>query len=389
MARSSEASRRTFLSSTGALGAGLWASSFLRADDGPPLAPPDKQPPDLTLPESPQKTVGWAIVGLGKLALEEVMPAFAHCKLSRPTALVSGHPDKAKRVAEFYGIKQQNIYNYDNYDKLAENEDVDVIYIILPNNMHAEYTIRGHQAGKHVLCEKPMAVTVKESEQMIAAAKKAERKLMIAYRLRYEPYNKKVIELCKEQHFGKLRSISASNCQVVQAPNIRLSKQLGGGPLGDIGVYCLNACRYVTGEEPVEVTAFEHWDKSNPRFREVPQSVAFTLRFPSGILASCDCSFDAAESRRYRVHCEEGSIELDPAFSYRGLQLFTHTGGKRTEMLLGQVNHFAAEMEHFSECVLADKSPRTPGEEGLADMRIMAAIEESARGGNSVKLKRT
>jgi len=386
MARSPEASRRTFLGSAGAVGAGLFAASLLRAEDAPPLAPPDKQPPDLELPEPPKKTVGWAIVGLGKLAVEEVLPAFAHCKLSKPTALVSGHRDKAEQLARFYGINEKHIYDYDNYDQLADNPDVDVIYNILPNSMHAEYTIRGHQAGKHVLCEKPMAANVKECEQMIAAAKKFDRKLMVAYRLRYEPYNKKVIELCEQKHFGPIRSISASNCQVVQAPNIRLSKNLAGGPLGDIGIYCLNACRYVTGEEPIEVTAIEHWDKSDPRFREVPQSVAFTLKFPSGIIANCDCSFDATESRRYRVQCQEGYIELDPSFSYRGLRLFTSTGGKQTEHQLGQVNHFAAEMEHFSECIRSNKQPRTPGEEGLADMRVIAAIEEAARSGKTVKL---
>ena len=376
--------RRTFLAATGA---GLLVSTAMPAND-PPLAPPDKQPPDLKLPEPPPKPAGWAVVGLGKLALEEVMPAFALCKRSKPVALVSGHPDKAKKVAAAYGLDPKNIYDYQGYDALKDNPAVDVVYVILPNSMHAEYTIRGHKAGKHVLCEKPMAATAAECEQMIAAARAAKRKLMVAYRLRYEPFNRKAIELCRGGEVGELRSITASNCQVVQAPNIRLSKELAGGPVEDIGIYCLNACRYLTGEEPVEVTAVAHRPADDPRFREVPASVAFTLRFPSGVVATCDCSFDAAESRRYRAQGAGGFVQMDPAFPYRGLRLTVHKGGKGCELKLEEVNHFAAEMDHFSECVLDGKEPRTPGEEGLADVRVIEAVAEAARTGKAVKIGR-
>lgn len=357
-----------------------------------PLAPPDRQPPKLALPEIPKRKVGWAIVGLGQLALEEIMPAFAEAKWSEPVALVSGHPEKAKRVAEAYGIRPESIYNYENYDRLAEDKRVEVIYIVLPNSMHAEFTIRGLRAGKHVLCEKPMAVTVAESEQMIAAAKEAGRTLGIAYRLHSEPLNMKVMELCASKAFGKIMTFESSNCQNVEAPNIRLSGKLGGGPVGDVGVYSINAARYVTGEEPAEVTAMAHHPADDPRFREVPGSVAFTLRFPSGVLAHCDCSFATSESRRYRVHCTEGWIEMDPAFSYRGLRLRTKRGdakrgnAEHAEHLLEQVDHFAAEMDHFSDCILNETTLRTPGEMGLADMRVVAAIDEAARTGRAVKI---
>ncbi|WP_439621618.1 Gfo/Idh/MocA family protein [Gemmata sp.] len=376
--------RRAFL----AAGATLLASSAVNADD-PPLAPPDKQPPDLKLPDPPPKKLGWAVVGLGKLALEEVMPAFAACRQSRPTALVSGHPDKAKRVAAAYGVDPKKIYDYGNYDRIADDPAIDIVYIILPNSMHAEYTVRGLRAGKHVLCEKPMAVTAAECEQMIAAGKDAKRKLMVAYRLRYEPFNQAAIELCrKERAVGAIRTIAASNCQDVTAPNIRLSKALGGGPVEDIGIYCLNAARYLTGEEPAEVTAVAHRPKDDPRFREVPESVAFTLRFPSGVIANCDCSFAAAESRRYRVHGADGFVDMDPAFSYRGLRLSVLKGDRKSELKLTEVNHFAAEMDHFSECVAADRPPRTPGEEGLADVRVIEATAEAARTGRAVAVKR-
>lgn len=400
--------RRDFLANsalgTGVLASGLLAagptgSRIVAADETParapagraaaagdvPLAPPDKQPPNLKLPEVVTKNVGWAIVGLGQLALEEILPAFAEAKYAKPAALVSGHADKAKQVAAAYDIDSKSIYNYENYDQIAENKDVDVIYIVLPNSMHAEYTIRGFKAGKHVLCEKPMAASVEECQRMIEAGRAAKKQLMIAYRLRYEPFNKKAIEICREE-LGPIKTFAAGNGQDVKAPNIRLSAKLAGGPVGDVGVYCLNAARYCLGEEPIEVSAMEHWPKDDPRFREVPESVAFTLRFPSGAIAHCDCSFGSAENRFYRVLGTKGHIEMSPAFSYNSLQLSQtdETGTKRLKFK--EVNHFAAEMDHFSECVLSDKDCRTPGEEGLADMRVIEAIHEAAKTGKTVRV---
>ena len=181
-------------------------------------------------------------------------------------------------------------------------------------------------------------------------------------------------------NLGAIKTFSSSNCQITTAPNIRLSADLGGGPVGDVGIYSINAARYVTGEEPVEVTAMAHRPADHPRFREVLESIAFTLRFPSGVLAHCDCSFGTAVSRRCRVHCTEGIIDMDPAFDYRGLRLrVKETKGQGgdtldAEMLLQGIDHFAAEMDHFCDCVLNGKDPRTPGEEGSADMRVIAAV---------------
>jgi len=303
-------------------------------------------------------------------------------------ALVSGHPDKAKKVAAAYDIDPKAIYTYENYDTLKDNPAVDVIYIVLPNSMHAEFTTRGVKAGKHVLCEKPMAASVAECEGMIAAAKAAKRKLMIAYRLRYEPFNMKAIELVRGGEIGKLKSITASHCQNTEAPNIRLSRELAGGPVGDVGIYCLNACRYLTGEEPTEVTAIAHQPKDDSRFKEVPESVAFTLRFPSGVIATCDCSFGTDESRRYRALGADGFLQLDPAFPYHGLRLTVQKSAKISEYKLEEKNHFAGEMDHFSECVLDGKDPRTPGEEGLADVRVIAAIEEAWKTGKAVAVSK-
>ncbi|MBE2281952.1 MAG: Gfo/Idh/MocA family oxidoreductase [Prosthecobacter sp.] len=358
----------------------------------PALAPPDKQPQNLQIPQKPTKQLGWAIVGLGELALGEVLPAFGECELSKPVALVSGHPDKARRVADFYGIERNAIYNYDNYDRLADDPRVDVIYIILPNSMHAEYTIRGLKAGKHVLCEKPMATSPDEARQMIAASKEAQRHLMIAYRLHYEPFNQRAMEICKSGALGKIRTFASTNGQNVKAPNIRLSARLGGGPLGDVGVYSINAARYTLGEEPVEVFAVAQQPKDDPRFREVPESVAFTLRYPSGALAHCDCGFGMTESRFYEVHGTEGTLRMQPAFSYRGLRLHVRDseakGGtdESRELLLEPKNHFSQEMDHFSQVVMNNETCRTPGEMGLADMVIIEALERSLKTNAPVRL---
>jgi predicted dehydrogenase len=256
--------------------------------------------------------------------------------------------------------------------------------------MHAEYTIRALKAGKHVLCEKPMAVTVAECEEMIAAAKAANRTLGVAYRLHYEPMNLAVMKMCKERVLGKIKTFRSANYQDVKAPNIRLSGALGGGPVGDLGVYCINAARYTTGEEPVEVFAFAHSPKDDPRFREVPETVSCTLRFPSGVLGQFECSFGSGHSQRYRVLCEKGYIEMDPAFPYTNLQLRAQTdkgeGAELTQYPMPPVNHFTAEFDGFSKCLIDGKKPPTPGEEGLADMRVVVAIAESIKSGMPVKI---
>jgi predicted dehydrogenase len=357
-----------------------------------PLAPPDQQPPNLQLPKVHEQKLGWAVVGLGQLALGQIMPAFGQCELSEPRALVSGHPDKARHVARAYGIDQDAIYNYDNYEKIASDDRIDVIYIALPNSMHAEFTVAALKAGKHVLCEKPMATSIADCQRMIETADEQDRRLMIAYRLHYEPFNRRVIEMCKQKRFGELKTFSGSFCIGVQAPNIRLSEKLGGGPVGDVGVYPINASRYVTGEEPVEVFAQAHQPNDDPRFREVPESVSCLLKFPSGVLANLDCSFGTHRSDFYRVACADGTIELSPAFSYNGQTLKTHqrsASSKKPIVVnheLTEVNHFASEMDHFSRCILNGDAPRTPGPEGLADMRILAAMDQSIRENQPVQV---
>jgi len=346
------------------------------------------QVPDIPLPELPGKKLGWAVVGLGRLGVNQILPAFASSKRSRIVALVSGRPEKARHFAQLYGVDAKNIYDYDNYDTIAKNPAIDVVYVVLPNSMHPEYTIRALKAGKHVLCEKPMANTPQECEQMIAAAKAASRKLMIAYRLRYEPFNQTLIKTARDSaEMGPTRLIVAEAGFPIGDPGQwRLKRKMaGGGSLMDIGIYALQAARYLSGEEPVEVDAMLHSTPGDPRFVEVEENVTFKLRFPSGILANCVSSYGVGVNR-FRVLKPGGAAELEPALSYNGLRMRVFRGNGVEERPQRVVDHFAAEMDHFSECVVNGTEPLTPGEEGLRDSRIMTAIYEAAQSGKVIKL---
>jgi predicted dehydrogenase len=340
-----------------------------------------------------EQRVGFALVGLGRLALGELLPAFAQCKLSRPTALVSGDRAKAEKVAQQYQIGPEHIYDYANFDRIRDDASVDAVYVVLPNGMHAEYTMRAARAGKHVLCEKPMANSVEECRQMIDASASAQKLLMVGYRMQYEPFNREVIRMARGGELGKLRNFVSSNAQLQKNPNEwRLKRALsGGGPLTDIGIYCLNAARYLTGEEPVEVTALAHSTPGDPRFREVEEQIDFTLRFASGVLASCASSYSVYSSKSYRLMGESGWAELDPAYPYRGQRLRVarpaQDGPEQVvEPKIQGQNHFALEMDHLAQCVREKRRPHTPGEEGMQDVRLIAAIYEAARNGHAVQL---
>ncbi len=343
---------------------------------------------ELVVPDPPGKKLGWAVVGLGSLTINQILPAFAKCDKSKVVALVSGHPDKANKLAPRYGVNPKNIYNYQNYDSIKDNPEVDVIYIVLPNGMHAEYTIRGHQAGKHVLTEKPMANTPAECQQMIEAARKADRKLMVAYRCRYEPYNQEAIRIARSKDLGPTQMILADTGFKMGDPTQwRLNNALaGGGSMMDIGIYSLNASRYLSGEEPTQVNAMMYSAPGDPRFKEVEENVIFQLHFPSGILANCSSSYGYFHQSRYCVVGTEGRLKMDPATWYSGNRLKVERDNKIEEIELPERDHFAAEMEHMSDCVMQNKEPLTPGEEGLRDLKIIAAVYEAAKTGKTVTL---
>lgn len=347
---------------------------------------PAKEPP---LP--PDRKLGWAVVGLGKFATQQIIPSFGECKQSKLVALVSGDRAKAERYAEQYGVNPKSIYNYENYDSIRNNPEVDIVYIILPNGLHAEYSIRGARAGKHIMCEKPMANTVEECQAMINACKQANRKLMTAYRAQYEPYNLEAIAIAQKKQLGQLKAIVADHGRNLDpkdpADVWRMNKKLaGGGSLFDIGIYSLQAARYITGEEPTEVCAMMHSTPNDPRFKEVEENVNFILRFPSGVLANCTSSYGYSDTKRFQVLGSEGTLELNPATDYYQHRLFVEREQAREERKIQELNQFALEMDHLSECVMQNKQPKTPGEEGLQDVKLMLAIYEAAKTGRTVKL---
>ncbi len=352
----------------------------------------DRPSPPPPAPLPPEKRVGFALVGLGRLSLEQLLPAFAECRQARPVALVSGTPDKARIVAEQHGIRPDALYDYGSFDRIRDNPEVQVVYIVLPNGLHHEFTLRAARAGKHVLCEKPMANTAAEAAEMVQACAAAKVKLMVAYRCQYEPYNRQATDLLRSGELGRPRFIEAVNTQVQgEIDQWRFKKALaGGGALPDIGLYCLNSARFYSGEEPVEVFARIDNPKNDPRYHEVEESMAFMLRFPSGLIANCACSYGAHESKDLRVRLEKGWIDVENAFAYEGQSMRVARRAGRAEgieeLRLSQKNQFAAEIDHMAECVLTGRTPRTPGEEGLQDHRIMEALYRSAETGQPVAL---
>jgi len=344
-------------------------------------------------PQAPSKRTGFAIVGLGNLVLGQVLPAFGKSQYARPVALVSGDAEKARKVAEQYAIDPKNIYNYDNYDEMRNNPDIDAVYIALPNSMHHEFTIRAAQAGKHVLCEKPMANSVRECEEMIKACKDAGRKLMIAYRIQYEPNNRLAMKWTREKKYGRARVIEMYNGQNIGDPRQwRLKKSMsGGGAMPDVGIYCLNTCRFLLGEEPQTVFASTYSTPGDERFTEVEESMMFQLQFPGGTIASCATSYGVHASRNYRVLADNGGYYgLDPAFSYEGLKMnVNYSEGKEhwdAHPSVGAHDQFTLELDHMAQCIQQDKAPYTTGEEGMQDMRIIEALYLSAAERRPVEL---
>jgi predicted dehydrogenase len=330
--------------------------------------------------QAPTRKTGYCVIGLGRIA-GHFMPGVLNTTNSRITALVSGHRDKAERIAAQYGIPQSSIYNYDNFDEIARDPAIDAVYVALPNSMHAEFTLRAAKAGKHVLCEKPMSTNVADAERMIAACKAANVKLMIAYRCHYEPTNLKAVKLIRDGALGQVQAIESAFGFNIGKGEWRIDKKLaGGGPVFDVGIYSLNACRYLTGEEPAHLSAYASTIDHDGRFNEVEENVSWIMKFPSGILASCSTTYGAGMEGFYRVHGSKGWLQVDEAFSYSGLRLRAEFSGTKLDELnpARDPSHFQAEAEHFSHCIQNGLEAKSPGEEGLRDMRYITEIYRSA-----------
>jgi predicted dehydrogenase len=332
--------------------------------------------------QEPARKLGVALVGLGKYSTDQLAPALQETQRCKLVGIVTGSPDKAEEWKRKYNIPEKNVYSYQNFDSIKDNPAIDIVYVVLPNSMHAEYTIRAAKAGKHVICEKPMAVSVKECEDMIQACKSADRLLSIGYRLHFEPYNLTMTELAAKKTHGAVKVITAKDGMDIEAGVWRLDKKLaGGGPLMDVGIYCVQGALYTVGKNPIAVTAKEGPKTDMKRFSQVEQSLSWKLEFPGGIVANCECSY-AEEMNLLRADAERGWFELKPAYGYKDLKGETNLG----KLNIAQVNQQALQMDDFANCVLQKKKSKVPGEMGLRDVRILTAIYEAARTGKRVEL---
>jgi glucose-fructose oxidoreductase len=311
------------------------------------------------------------------------MPAFAHAKRnSRLVAVVSDDPTKRRALSRLYRLEAA--YSYDEYDECLEQ--VDAVYIALPNSMHAEYTVRAAEAGVHVLCEKPMAVTVEDCERMIDACDRHNVKLMIAYRLHFEEINLKAVDLVRRGRIGDPKFFSSSFSMTVRPGDIRTKKDMGGGTLYDIGVYCINAARYLFRAEPKEVMAISV-NSGTAKLNQVDESTGALLRFDRERVAAFVTSFNAADVASYRIVGTKGQLHVDPAYEYaEGLAYEMTVNGKSTRKRIGKRDQFAPELLYFSDCILKNRVPEPSGEEGLQDVRIVQALYESAETGKAVSI---
>jgi predicted dehydrogenase len=325
--------------------------------------------------------VRYAVVGLGHIAQVAMLPAFAHARNSRLTAVVSGDRAKRREIARRY---RAAAFGYDDYEACLEQ--VDAVYIALPNSQHAEYTIRAARAGVHVLCEKPMAVTADECERMIAACARHRVKLMIAYRLHFEEINLKVVDLVRTGKIGAPKFFNSSFSMTVRRGDIRTKQAFGGGSLYDIGVYCINAARYLFRAEPKEVVAVSV-NSGVKALAEIDESTAAILRFDGERVASFVTSFNSGSVAEYRIVGTKGDIHVDPAYEYaEGLGYTLTVDGKSQRKTIGKRDQFAPQLLHFSDCILRDRTPEPSGEEGLQDVRIVQALYESAETGKAVAI---
>jgi len=329
------------------------------------------------------KAVRYAVVGLGYISQVAVLPAFAHArKNSRLVALVSDDPAKLQQLGRKYGVDA--LFTYERYDDCIQSGQVDAVYIALPNDMHREYTERAAKAGVHVLCEKPMAVTENDCRSMMQAAGQSDVRLMIAYRLHFEQANLRAAEIAASGKLGDVRSFNSTFTMQVQKGNIRLQRERGGGTLYDIGIYCINAARYLFKDEPVEGVAWAA-AADQKRFEEVEEMTSVILRFPGERLASFICSFGAADISRYEVIGTKGSLAVEQAYEFSSdIRHRLTIGSRASERTFSKRDQFAPELIAFSQSVMDHKEPEPSGIEGLIDVHIIERLYESVRTGRPV-----
>ena len=331
--------------------------------------------------ESKKEKLGMALMGLGYYSTDVLAPSIQLCKHTHLAGIVTGTPSKAETWKEKYSIKPENIYNYDNFDEISDNKDIDIVYVVLPNGLHKEFTIRAAKAGKHVICEKPMAVSALECREMIDACQDNNVALSIGYRMHFEPHTQEIMRLARDKDFGDIRQISTgAGFNMNYFDSWKSKKELHGGAMMDMGVYPLQAARYSTGEEPISVSAQTF--KIRPELVEADEITSFQLQFPSGTVANCETGFHA-NFNYLKVFCEKGWYNLEPFSAYNGIK-----GQKvKGEFTYKQVNQQARQMDEVAWCIKNKKPMRVPGEEGLKDIIVVEKIWESiSQGGKTVMI---
>lgn len=332
-----------------------------------------------TILSGKQKKVGIALVGLGYYSTDVLAPALQETSTAYLAGIVTGTPAKEEIWAEKYNIPEKNIYNYQNFDEIEKNKDIDIVYIVLPNSMHKEYTIRAAEAGKHVICEKPMAINANECREMIRACKENNVKLSIGYRLHFEPYTQEVMRLGQEKVFGDVRHISCGAAfRNTNFDSWKWEKEMGGGAMMDMGVYPLQGARYVTGEEPLSVTA-QSYVLRRGKYEEVDEATNFQLEFPGGAIASLSTGFHASFNY-LQSYAKDGWFELKPFSGYGGIKGRTIKG----TLDFPNINQQAAQMDEVAECILEDRPMRVSGEEGLKDMIVVDAVHKALETGGKI-----
>lgn len=334
---------------------------------------------------SKSKKIRYAVVGLGHIAQTAMLPAFKHAQTnSELVAFITGDPVKGKELSRKY--KVEHVFGYEEFEEFLALGLADAIYIALPNSMHAEIAVRAMKAGLHALCEKPLALTLKDTLAMGNAAKKYGVKLMTAYRLHFDRANLKAAEVATSGQLGNLRYFSSNfSYKIKDSNNIRLQADVGGGPLWDIGIYCVNAIRNVFRDEPSEVFAYAS-KTSLKKFKEVEEGVSAILKFADGRLASFNCSFGAHDEASYEVVGTKGSLCLESAYEYveaRELTIETEKDGKKVHKYK-KADQFAPELVYFSDCIAHDRKVEPSFIEGMADVKIILALYKSIETGKPV-----
>ena len=317
--------------------------------------------------------LGIALVGLGNYSTHQLAPALLETQKCELKGIVTGSPEKVDKWKKIYGLGNHQVYDYQNFDAIANNDEIEIVYIVLPNNMHYEFTLRSFAAGKHVICEKPLAMNTREASEMISAGKKVDRELFVGYRLHYEPHHRETIRLCREETFGNIKFFEGGfGFRIGNRDQWRLKKAYGGGALMDVGVYVIQAARYTVGEEPIAVTA-RSFKTDLDKFKEVDELITWQMEFPSGAVANCTTSFSASTNHLF-VAAENGFINLSPSYTYREIKGYTRDYNFNFQ----RVNQQALHMDGISNYLInGEPHLNVGGEEGLRDMRIIDAIFSS------------